>query len=64
MIMDVAPKNLDFNIKVFLKAVQDAFEGKKLVLSNDEARNVLVEQLMKASPDERKKLQQQLFYGK
>lgn len=66
MIMDMASKNLDFNTKVFLKAVQDAFEGKKPMLSDDEARNILVlfEQLMKASPEERKKLQQQLFNGK
>ncbi|MEW6060695.1 MAG: FKBP-type peptidyl-prolyl cis-trans isomerase N-terminal domain-containing protein [Bacteroidota bacterium] len=65
MIMDMTSKNLDFNTKVFLKAVQDAFEGKRPVLSDEEARNVLMlfEQLMKASPEERKKLQQQLFNG-
>lgn len=65
MIMDMTSKNLDFNTKVFLKAVQDAFEGKRPMLSDEEARNVLMlfEQLMKASPEERKKLQQQLFYG-
>lgn len=66
MILDMSSKNLDFNMKVFLKAVQDAFEGSKPALSDMEARNVLTlfDQLMKAAPEERKKLQQQMFEKK
>lgn len=63
MIGDMTSKGLELNPKVFLKAINDAFEGKKPMLSDIEARNTLMlfEQLMKATPEERKKLQQQMF---
>ena len=66
MISDMTSKGLELNPKVFLKAINDAFEGKRPVLSDVEARNTLIlfEQLMKATPEERKKLQQQMFEKK
>ncbi|MBI2427831.1 MAG: hypothetical protein HYV29_03385 [Ignavibacteriales bacterium] len=66
MIGDMASKGLDLNPKVFLRAINDAFEGKNPMLSDIEARNtmMLFEQLMKATPEERKKLQQQIFEKK
>lgn len=66
MIGDMTSKGLELNPKVFLKAIDDAFEGKKPVLSDVEARNTLMlfEQLMKATPEERKRLQQQMFEKK
>lgn len=66
MVADIQQKKLDLDSKIFLMAVNDAFEGKKPILSDAEARNVmaLFEQLMKATPEEREKLQKQLFSGK
>lgn len=66
MISDIQLKQLDLDSKVFMAAVNDAFDGKKPVLSDEEARQVmeLFQQLMNAKPEERLKMQQQMFGGK
>jgi len=66
MITDIQLKQLDLDSKVFMAAVNDAFEGKKPVLTDDEARQVmeLFQQLMNAKPEERLKMQQKMFNEK
>lgn len=63
MITDIQLKQLDLDSKIFMKAVNDAFDGKKPALSDEEARKVLelFEKLMKAKPEERLKMQKQMF---
>lgn len=63
MITDIQLKQLDLDSKIFMKAVNDAFEGKKPSLSDDEARAVyqLFEKLMQAKPEERLKMQKEMF---
>ena len=63
MITDIQLKQLDLDSKIFMKAVNDAFDGKKPVLSDEEARKVyeLFEKLMQVKPEERLKMQQQMF---
>jgi hypothetical protein len=63
MITDIQLKQLDLDSKIFMKAVNDAFDGKKPVLSDEEARKVyeLFEKLMQAKPEDRLKMQQQMF---
>ncbi|MHB1049293.1 MAG: FKBP-type peptidyl-prolyl cis-trans isomerase N-terminal domain-containing protein [Bacteroidota bacterium] len=63
MITDIQLKQLDLDSKIFMKAVNDAFDGKKPVLTDEEARKVyeLFEKLMQAKPEDRLKMQQQMF---
>jgi hypothetical protein len=63
MITDIQMKQLDLDSKVFMMAVNDAFEGKKPALSDEEARKVfdLFEKLMQAKSEDRLKMQQQMF---
>lgn len=66
MITDMQMKQLDLDSKIFLKAVNDAFDGKKPVLTDEEARKVfeMFEKLMQAKPEDRLKMQQQMFNEK
>jgi hypothetical protein len=66
MIADIQMKQLDLDSKVFMAAVNDAFDGKKPLLTDDEARQMmdLFQQLMNAKPEERLKMQQQMFNEK
>ena len=63
MITDIQLKQLDLDSKILMKAVNDAFDGKKPVLTDEEARKVyeLFEKLMQAKPEDRLKMQQQMF---
>lgn len=66
MIGDIQEKKLDLDSKIFLMAINDAVEGKKPVLSDMDAKGVvdLFQQLLKMTPEDREKLQRQLFSGK
>jgi hypothetical protein len=66
MITDIQMKQLDLDSKVFMAAVNDAFEGKKPLLTDDEADQMmeLFQQLMNAKPEERLKMQQKMFNEK
>ncbi len=63
MITDIQLKQLDLDSKIFMKAVNDAFDGKKPVLTDEEARIVyeMFEKLMQAKPEERLKMQKEMF---
>lgn len=63
MVADVQAKRLDLDSKVFVAALTDAVEGKAPALTDAEAKAVmqLFDRLMKATPEEREKMQRELF---
>lgn len=63
MVADVQAKRLDLDSKVFAAALTDAVEGRAPALSDAEAKSImqLFERLMKATPEEREKMQRELF---